>query len=131
MAQTQSSTNEGYAELGKLVAGETATAVKSVVLIETSCTADATQTYSGITKCTKSGLAIANGTVTSETTTQTDDTVQIVKTHTAGEAATIKGAGMCNDDDTDLYMIVCYNADVSLETNDTLQNTLKMQFKAD
>lgn len=128
MAQTQSATNEGLGELGLLVSGGAATGPKSIVLIKTSCTANAAQTYAGITKATESGFAIGDGTVTVQTTSQTNDTVRVVKTHTAGATLTVLGAGMCNNDDDQLYMLVCYNAGLAMESGDTLQNTLSIQF---
>ena len=131
MAQTSSLTKEGYAELTKLCCGEAATAVKSICCLKTTCTANEDQTSAGVTKCTESGLTIADGTVTSEKTTVTDDTIQCVHTHTAGEAATVKGAGLWNDDDDQLIAIVCYAADVSLEASDTIKNTFKIQLKTD
>jgi len=50
MAQTDSLCSQGYTEIGKLMAGEAATVPSKIVLIKTSCTADADQTYAGITK---------------------------------------------------------------------------------
>ena len=131
MAQTQSLTSEGYAEMTKLLCGEAASAVKSICPLKTACTANESQTAAGVTKCTESGLTIADATVTSEKTTVTDDTVQAVYTHTAGEAATVKGAGLFNDDDDALDAIVCYASDVPMETSDTLKNTFKIQLKTD
>jgi hypothetical protein len=133
LAQTQSSTTEGYTEIGKIMAGEASTVPTKIVLIKTSCTADATQTYAGITKCTEDGLAIAAGTCTSETTTVTDDTVQVTHQFTtgAGVSVTVLGAGLVNTDGDVLFMLTCFNAGIALEAGDTLTPTLKMQFKAD
>jgi len=130
MPQTESPTNQGYGELGKLVSGEAATAVKSVCCIKTTCTADETQTAAGITKSTESGLTLVNAdTVASSKTTVDNDTVELDHVFTAGEAATVKGFGVFNDDDDVLYMICCFAADVNLETSDTLTVEGKMQFK--
>ena len=130
MAQTQSPTNEGYGEIGRRMAGEAATEVESVVGIKTSCTADETQTYAGITKCTETGLTLANAdTVAATDTTVTDDTVQLDHVFTAGEAVTVKGFGVCNNDDDVLFALCCFNGDVVMETNDTLTVQMKMQFK--
>lgn len=131
MVQNDSLTKEGYGEMAKYLAGEAATAVKSVCLLKTSCTADEDQTSAGVTKATESGCTIADATVSTVKTTNDNDTVQVVHTHTAGEAATIKGAGVWNDDDDVLLMIVCYAADLALESSDTVKNTFKMQLKAD
>jgi len=130
MAQTQSPTNEGYGELGKLVAGEAATEVQSVVCIKTSCTANEAQTYAGITKCSESGVSLVDAdTVVSSQTTVANDTVELDHVFTAGETVTVKGFGVCNNDDDVLFAICCFAADIPLENTDTLTVEMKMQFK--
>jgi hypothetical protein len=130
MGQTQSGTAQGYGELGKLAAGEAATAFKSVCCLKTTCTADATQTAAGITKCTESGLTLVNAdSVKSSKTTADNDTVEVDHVFTAGEAATVKGFGVFNDDDDVLYGICCFAADVALQASDTLTVEMKSQFK--
>ena len=130
MVQTQSPTNEGYGELGKLASGEAAGAFKSVVGIKTSCTADESQTAAGITKCTESGLTLVDATtVDSAKTTVNNDTVQVDHKFTAGESATVLGFGVLNEEDDVLYALCCFNAGVALEKDDTLTIQLKAQFK--
>jgi hypothetical protein len=130
MAQTQSPTNEGYGELGKFLAGEAATKMKSVVVIKTSCTADESQTAAGITKCTDTGLDLQDAdTVASAKTTVTADTVQIDNKFTAATGDTVKGFGWLNDDDDVLYGICCFAADIVLAASDTLTVQAKNQFK--
>jgi hypothetical protein len=130
MAQTQSPTNEGYGELGKFVSGEAATVVKSVCCLKTTCTADETQTSAGVTKSSESGLTLVDAdTVASSKTTVDNDTVQLDHKFTAGATATVKGFGIWNDDDDVLYALCCFNADVALESGDTLTVQMKMQFK--
>jgi hypothetical protein len=130
MGQTQSPTSEGYGELGKFLAGEAATKMKSVCCVKTACTADEDQTAAGITKATESGFTIADAkTVASAKTTVTADTVQLDHVFTAGEAATIKGFGWFNDDDDVLYGICCFAADLTFATSDTLTVQAKNQFK--
>lgn len=131
MAQTQSSTDEGSGELGLISTyGGTATGARKVVLIKTSCSAVVTATFSAITKATESGFQIADGTPTTETTDHSNDTVQVVHTHTAGATLTVLGAGMVNDDGDVLYMMVCYTASLPMVNGDTLENTLQMKFAA-
>jgi len=130
MGQTESYTKEGMAEMVKLCCGESATKIRSICLLKTACTADEDQTSAGVTKCTESGCTIADGTVTSEKTTVTDDTIQVVHTHTAGASATVKGAGLWNDDDDQLIAIVCYAADIALVSADTCKNTFSLQLKS-
>jgi hypothetical protein len=130
MAQTESPTNEGYGELGKLAAGESASKVKSVCCLKTSCTADETQTSSGVTKSTESGLTLVDATtVKSVKTTVDNDTVQVDHVFTAGASATVKGFGVWNDDDDVLYSLCCFAADVVMASSDTLTVQMKMQFK--
>ena len=130
MAQTQSPTNEGYGELGKLAAGEAATPVKSVCCIKTTCTADETQTAAGITKSTESGLTLVNAdSVKSSQTTVPNDTVELDHVFTFGATASVKGFGIFNDDDDVLFALCCFNADVNGENGDTLTVEMKMQFK--
>jgi len=130
MPQTQSPTTQGYGEIGKLIAGETATAVTKVVGIKTSCTASEAQNYAGITKCTESGLTeVAADTVVSSQTTVANDTVELDHVFTAGEAVTVKGFGVTNNDGDVLFAICCFAADVPLQTSDTRTVEMKMQFK--
>jgi hypothetical protein len=130
MVQTQSPTTEGYNELGKLHAGEAATAVKSIVCLKTSCTADETQEAAKITKSTESGLTLVNAdSVKSVKTTGDNDTVQVDHVFTAGEAATVKGFAVLNDDDDVVYGICCFAADVPLESGDKVTDQMKIQHK--
>jgi hypothetical protein len=130
MVQTQSPTNEGYGEFGKLASGEAATAVKSIVCLKTTCTADESQTAAGVTKATESGLTLVNAdTVKSVKTTVDNDTVQLDHVFTAGEAATIKGFAVLNDDDDVAYGVCCFAADVPLDSGDKTTAQMKIQFK--
>lgn len=132
MAQTQSPTKEGYAEIAKLVAGEAAAEVEKVCCLKTACTADEDQTYAGVTKCTESGVSmVAADTVVTSTTTVTDDTVEVDHVFTAGEAVTVKGFGVFNNEATPdvVYMVCCFAADIPLENTDTLTIEGKMQIK--
>ena len=130
MGQTESSTVEGYNELGKLASGEAATAMKSVVCIKTACTANDAQTAAGITKSEDTGLDLVDAdSVKSVKTTGDNDTVQIDHKFTAATGDTIKGFGWLNDSDDVLYGICCFAADVVLAASDTLTVQAKSQFK--
>ena len=120
MAQTQAVPTEGMTEMCALLAGGAATEIESMVCLKTSCTAEAAATYAGVTKCTESGMTIAN----CDSVTSTTNVVTAYHTFTAGEAATIKGAIACNNDDDCAIGIVCFAADVVLETSDTLKVTM-------
>ena len=133
MAQSQSPTTQGYGELGKLVAGEAATEVESVVCYEDACAAASeSSTYASpaATKITDSGLSLANAdTVQSVQTTVANDTVQLDHQFTASGTKTVTGFGICNNDDDVLYAECCFNAGIAMESSDTLDVQMKMQFK--
>ena len=130
MAQTQSPTEEGYNEISKLMAGEAASAVKSIVCLKTSCTADEDQTAVGITKSTESGLTLVNADSVKTVKTHADnDTVQVDHVFTAGEAATVKGFAVLNDDDDVVFGVCCFAADVPLESGDKVTDQMKIQTK--
>ena len=113
-------TTEGLTELAALIAGGSATEVESMVCLKTECTAEAGSTYANETKATESGMTIAN----CDSVTSTTNVVTAYHTFTAGEGATIKGALCCNNDDDCAIGIVCFAADVVLETSDTLKVTM-------
>lgn len=135
MAQSQTTTNQGYGELGKLVAGEAASAVQSVVCYEDACAAASeASTYASpaATKITDSGLDIADAdTVVSAQTTVAADTIQLDHQFTASGTKTVTGFGVCNDEDDVLYAECCFNAGIAMESSDTLDVQMKIQFKAD
>lgn len=130
--QTQSPTNEGYGEIAKLVAGETANEVERIVCIKTSCTANEAQTYAGITKCTESGvLEAAADTVVTSQTTVANDTVEVDHVFTAGETVTVLGFAILNNlTPSDVaFALCCFASGIPLENTDTLTVEMKMQFK--
>ena len=132
MAQTQSPTTQGYAEIAKLVAGEAANEVEKVCCIKTACTANEAQTYAGVTKCTESGVSmVPAATVVTSQTTVANDTVEVDHVFTAGVTVTVLGFGIFNNLVTPdvLFAICCFAAAIPLENTDTLTVEMKMQFK--
>lgn len=139
MAQTQKPTNLGYAEIAKLVSAVTtamsagASGVESVVGLTGACTAAEGSTFTnpgGATKLAANGFTLANAdTVTTSTTTVTDDTVELDHVFTATGAQSVSGFAIENDDDDVVFAECCFNAALSMETNDTLTVEMKMQFK--
>ena len=120
MAQTQAVPTEGMTEMCTFIATAAgASEIDSVCLLKTACTADKDQTSGGVTKATESGCTL----VSADSTAASDLVITQYHTFTAGAAATIKGCGAWNQDDDVLMGIVCYAADVVLETSDTLKNT--------
>ena len=120
MAQTQEVPLEGLYEAARRLSGTASTEIESMCCIKTTCTADKDQTAAGITKCTESGLTIAN----CDSVSEASAVVTAYHTFTAGEAATVKGFGAFNNDDDALMGICCFNADVVMEKDDTLKCTM-------
>ena len=133
MAQTQKPTNLGYGELGRLVAGEAATAVKSIVGLTGACTASESSTFAnpgGATKLAANGFSLADAdTVVSSQTTVADDTVELDHVFTASGTQSVSGFAVENDDDDVVYMECCFNAALECESGDTITCEAKMQFK--
>ena len=120
MAQTQCMTTEGMTEGALHLAAGAASGITSMICLKSECTAEAASTYANETKCTESGLTVAD----CDSVTSTTNVVTAYHTFTAGEAATVKGALAANDEDDCAYAIVCFAADVVMETSDTLKVTM-------
>ena len=121
MAQTQAIPTEGLGEMAKwLGEGAGASEIQSMCCLKTACTADKDQTSAGVTKADESGMTLAD----CDSCTSTGAVITAYHTFTAGAAATIKGFGAWNNDDDALMGICCYNADVVMEKDDTLKNTM-------
>jgi hypothetical protein len=133
MAQTQKPTKLGYGEIGRLMAGEAATPVKSVVGLTGACTASENSTFAnpgGATKLTANGFALTDAdSVVSSTTSVTDDTVELDHVFTATGTQSVSGFAIENDDDDVVFAECCFNAAVACEPGDTLTVEMKMQFK--
>ena len=128
MAQTESSTTEGYIEIAKHMAGEASSAFKKVGCIKTTCTANESQTKAGVTWCTESGVTLQDADTVS--TAVTPGTIQVDKIFTAGEAVTVKGFGVCNNDGDVMFGICCFAADIVLANGGQITVQMKAQFKA-
>jgi hypothetical protein len=132
MAQTQEPCQEGYAELAKLLCCYTAgsaSGAKGMVLIKTTITVSETQTYSGITKVTETGLAIADGTITNVTTTYAYDSAKVNYKWTAGASVSLLGFAVTNDENDALYMICGFDTAIGVASGDTIDCTGTMQVK--
>ena len=133
MAQTEKPTNLGYGELGKLQAGEAATAVKSIVGLTGACTAAEASTFAnpgGATKLAANGFTLVDAdSVKSSKTTVDSDTVELDHVFTATGAQSVSGFAIENDDDDVVYMECCFDSAVAMQTNDTLTCEGKIQHK--
>lgn len=133
MAQTQKPTILGYGEMGRFLAGEAATCVKSIVGLTGACTAAEASTFlnpGGATKLAANGFTLVNAdAVTSEQTTVADDTVRVAHVFTATGTQSVSGFAIENDDDDVVFMECCFNAANSCESGDTITIQANMQFK--
>jgi len=126
MAQTQTWTNTGIAELVQLLyAGTGATKLMSIVGLTdtTACTAAVTSTYASPadSKCTELGLEIANITTIAVATANTaGDSVDFDHVFTASGTKNVSGIIVCNDDDDVAFIECCFNAVLAMENTDTL-----------
>jgi hypothetical protein len=125
MSQTQTVTDEGIAELMKLVHGTEASKLMSICGLTdtTACAAAVGSTYASPAddKCTEHGLELANiTTIALATTNVTGDTIDFDHVFTASAAENVSGIIVCNDDDDVAYIECCFNAVLPMEENDTL-----------
>jgi hypothetical protein len=133
MSQTEKPTKLGYGELGRLVAGEAATGVKSIVGLTGACTASEDSTFAnpgGATKLAANGFSLADAdSVVSSTTSVTDDTVELDHVFTCSGSQSVSGFAVLNDDDDVVYMECCFDSALPMESGETLTCEAKMQFK--
>ncbi len=136
MAQSQKPTKLGYAEIAKRMAtaGDAAgSCVKSIVGLVGACTASEDSTFTnpgGATKLAANGFTLVNAnTVTTSTTDDTNDTVELDHVFTATGAQSVTGFAIENDHDDVVFAECCFNAALACETDDTLTVEMKMQFK--
>lgn len=122
-------TYEGYGELGKIMSGEAASCIKKVCCLKSNCTEDESQTSSGVTRCTESGLTICNAdSIKSVRVTCDNDSVQLDHEFTAAEDAAVSGFGTWNDDGDVLYSLCCFGTAINLSSGDILVVRSKVRF---
>jgi len=139
MAQSQSPTALGYAEIATLVSAVTtamaagASGMQSIVGLTGACTAAEASTFAnpgGATKLAANGFTLVDAdTVVTSTTTVTNDTVELDHVFTASGTQSVSGFAVENDDDDVVLAECCFNAALAMETSDTLTVELKLQFK--
>lgn len=127
MAQTQTVTDTGIAELINLWREEAATGMQSIVALEmaTPCTAAAASTFGDPADTaihhTDSGLDIAEiDTVAGDTVNTAGDTILFDHVFTATGTKNVAGIHVCNNDDDVTYIECCFNAVLAMENTDTL-----------
>jgi len=125
MAQTQTWTNEGIAELVKLLHGTAATKLFGICGLTdtTACTAAVGSTYASPadSKCTENGLQQADITTIALATASTaGDAIDFDHVFTASGTENVSGIIVSNDDDDVAYVECCFNAVLAMENTDTL-----------
>jgi len=127
MAQTNTWTDTGIAELILLLREEAATGMESIVCLEmaTPCTAVVGSTFADpadtATHHTDSGLSIvAIDTVGGDTTNTAGDTITFDHVFTATATKNVAGIHVCNNDDDVAFIEMCTNAVLAMENTDTL-----------
>ena len=129
MAQSQTWTNTGKAELILLLEGGDASASKLAKIVAlnmaTACTAAATSTFADpadtATHHTDGGLAIhAIDTVSHTTVNTTGDTITFDHVFTATATRNVAGIHVCNNDGDVTFIECCFNAVIPVENTDTI-----------
>jgi len=127
MAQTETVTDTGIAELILLWREEAATGMQSIVALEmaTPCTAAVASTFADPADTaihhTDSGLDIAEiDTVAGDTVNTAGDTILFDHVFTATGTKNVAGIHVCNNDDDVTFIECCFNAVLAMENTDTL-----------
>lgn len=127
MAQTQTWTNTGIAELILLLREELSTGMESIVVLNmaTVCTAVVGSTFADPADTaahhTDGGLLLAAiDTVGGTTTNTAGDTITFDHVFTATGTKNAAGIHVCNNDDDVAFIECCFNAVLAMENTDTL-----------
>ena len=127
MAQTQTWTDTGIAELILLLREELSTGMESIVALEmaTVCAAVVGSTFADPADTaihhTDSGLLLAAiDTVAGGTVNTAGDTILFDHVFTATGTKNVAGIHVCNNDDDVAFIECCFNAVLAMEDTDTL-----------
>ncbi|RLC33771.1 MAG: hypothetical protein DRZ76_03925 [Candidatus Nealsonbacteria bacterium] len=131
MAQTQSPTIKLYRAAAEAIKGESSfSKFTHIALDEGDMSSFNEQTNALASECSVSGLTRVAATVTNQTTTYTNDTVQAYHQFTAAGDASITGFGIFDSGSGgNLLMWCAFAASLALESGDKLACTGKAQFK--
>lgn len=120
-------TNAGLALLASL-AGDAAAVPFTYLAVGTSNTAAAASQTALAGEITDSGLARAAATVSRVTTTQTNDTLQLVKAWSVSGTKTVEEIGIFNDPTTGTMLSRAVTGSKAVVNGDTLTATYKVKF---
>ncbi len=121
-------TNVSFAVFSGLAGNTGSQTAFTYLALGTSNTAPAASQTALVAETVVSGLTRASATVSRVTTTQTNDTLQLVNTWTAGGSATIEEVGVFNAASVGTMGARGLTTTKSLVTNDQITVTYKIKF---
>lgn len=121
-------TNAGFGVMSGLVGNVGSETAFTYLAVGTSSTAFSAAQTALIGEISSNGLSRASATVTQETTTQTDDTLQLTKTFTVSGSSTIEEVGAFNDASAGNMLGRALTGTVSVVSGDELIITYKFKF---
>ena len=132
MAQVESTTAKMYAALAKGLKGDVSDTPSHIALDTGDMGSNDEDTNAAVSECAASGLTRAEGTMSLQTTTKTDDTQRTTHQHTAAASATITGSVLMSAISAGNCLAWCaYNASQPLESGDKITNQYDTQMKKD
>lgn len=117
----------GFAQLA-LLAGDASAVPFTYLAVGTSTTAVATSQTALAGEITDSGLARASATVSRVTTTETNDTLQLVKAWSVTGTKTVEEIGIFNDASTGTMLARALTTSKAVQNGDTLTATYQVKF---
>lgn len=123
-------TNAGFAAIAGLVGNTGSITAFTYLAVGTSSTAFAASQTALIGEYSTIGLSRASATVSRVTTTQTNDTLQLVKTFTVTGTGSVEEVGAFNAASSGIMLGRALSGTVSVVNGDELVVTYKFQFTA-
>lgn len=120
-------TNAGFAGVASRINGADSEAAFTYIAVGTGTTAAAAGDTTLETEITDSGLARATGTASRVTTTQTNDTAQLVKSFTVTGTKAVTESGVLNAASTGVLLCRQVFSAINVVSGDTLQITWKIK----
>lgn len=123
-------TNAGFAAVAGLVGNTGSVSAFTYLAVGTSNTAFAASQTALVGEFSTVGLSRASATVSRVTTTQTNDTLQLVKTFTLSGSGTVEEVGAFNASSSGVMLGRALTGTVTLVSGDEFVVTYKFQFTA-
>lgn len=125
---TNTITNASFAVLSGLAGNVDSQTAFTYLAVGTSSTAPAASQTALGGEITTGGLARASATVSRQTTTQTNDTLQLYKVWTSSASHTVEEVGIFNDASAGTMLGRALTGSKSISSGDTLGVTYKVKF---